>query len=158
MEVVPTFCRHNRLIQNCPICAREQSIEARPVVSSSAPAISRERPSAPRPRGVGGADHGRRTFDAYRQWAARAGSQAAAFAGEPGWTPERRFARVLERMALPGLHRDARYELLVSLGRLGLYELRPGQLALGGENEVTVAAKRSLGIGDPLLLERRASA
>ena len=59
-------------------------------------------------------------------------------------------------MALPGFHRDARFDLLVTLGRLGLYDLRPGALQLGGENEVTVAAKRILGIGDPLLLERRA--
>ena len=46
----------------------------------------------------------------------RAGSQAAAFTGETAWTPERRFARVFERMALPGLHRDARFDLLVTLG------------------------------------------
>jgi hypothetical protein len=287
---VPTFCRHNRLIQNCPICSREQSIEARPIVSSSAPAISRPRsPGAdragttgarsaggsgrtrtgggsrgttvrvrrlargqddgyrselipgvrssadaerladelafaqarlelleaeppglyaevagseeieertwlafliaylgpqdgeapfadiarhrtawssealpdladaePGPRGAHAADRGARTVGAYRAWAARAGSQAAAFTGEPGWTPERRFARVYERLSLPGLHRDARYELLTSLGRLGVYELRAGSLALGGENEVTIAAKRALGIGDPILLERRA--
>ncbi len=37
---MPTFCRHSRLIQNCPICAREQNIELRPVVSSSAPKSS----------------------------------------------------------------------------------------------------------------------
>ena len=36
-DAVPSFCRHNRLIQNCPICSREQAIELRPVVSSSAP-------------------------------------------------------------------------------------------------------------------------
>ncbi len=36
---MPTFCRHNRLLQNCTICAREQNFEARPVVSSSAPKI-----------------------------------------------------------------------------------------------------------------------
>jgi hypothetical protein len=30
-------------------------------------------------------------------------------------------------------------------------------LQLGGDNPVTLAAKRALGIGDPLLLERRAS-
>ena len=33
---VPTFCRHNRLIQNCPICSREQDVEPRPVVSPGA--------------------------------------------------------------------------------------------------------------------------
>jgi hypothetical protein len=50
---------------------------------------------------------GQRTLDAYRQWAQRSGSQEAAFTGDAGWTPERRFARVFERLALPGLHRGA---------------------------------------------------
>jgi hypothetical protein len=279
---MPTFCRHNRLVQNCAICSREQSIEARPVVSSSAPRASQPRertPSSGRRRGTpatiqrgGGVqvrrlargaddgyrspllpglkssddaerladelafsterlkrlesdppglyaevadpagdieertwlafliaylapladtepfaaisaarvpwaradetaldnaalgpraahqpDRGARTIEAYRAWAQRAGSQAAAFSGEVGWTPERRFDRLFERLALPGLHRDARYDLLVTLGRLGVYELRGGRLHLGGDNDVTVAAKRVFGIGDPLLLERRAA-
>lgn len=281
---MPTFCRHNRMIQNCPICSREQEIEPRPIISSSAPRSSqprtgstttRTRASNARPaagsRTAGGlkvrrlargaddgygsrlvpglrsstdaerlaeelafgtarlarleqnppglyaevadsghdveertwlafliayigpldgedsfraiaaartgwasgeepqfdgielgprtahdAERGTRTTDAYRAWAQRAGSQAAAFTGESAWPPERRFERVFERMALPGFHRDARFDLLVTLGRLGLYDLLPGALELGGENEVTVAAKRILGIGDPLLLERRA--
>jgi hypothetical protein len=45
----------------------------------------------------------------------------------------------------------------VTLGRLGVYELRAGSLQFGGANETTVAAKRALGIGDTLLLERRAA-
>ena len=280
---MPTFCRHNRLIQNCPICSKEQAIELRPIVTSSAPRTGQPRPSTPRPRRTGatatprgadgnrvtvrrvarggddgyrnplvlglkssadagrlaeeiafadyrlrvlehdppglyrevadaGADveerswlafltaylcpldgddpfaeiarvrttwssgeipdlsdvqtgprtahdptRGARTLDAYRTWAARAGSQASAFAGDIAWTPERRFARAFERLSLPGFHRDARFDLLVTLGRLGVYDLRAGSLALGGANEVTVGAKRALGIGDPLLLERRAS-
>ncbi len=280
---MPTFCRHNRLIQNCPICSREQSIELRPVLSSSAPRTTQPRPAAPRaarqrpgssqatPGGVrvrrlardvddgyrsplvpglkasgdaerlaeevafaarrlvvlsedppglyaevsgaAGGDleertwlafliaylaplesedpfasirqvrtpwrssgeislegvqtgprtaydpsYGARTVEAYRSWSQRAGSQAAAFSGDPGWTSERRFERVFERLALPGLDRDARFELLVTLGRLGVYDLRAGTLALGGENDATLAAKRVFGIGDPLLLERRAAA
>ncbi len=280
---MPSFCRHNRLVQNCSICSREQSIEARPLVSSGAPRVNQPRPDAPPrpsaarppaagrraagagvrvrmldrgqddgyrsalvpgvkssseaerlaaelafaaarlevlehappglyaevasgedveeatwlafliaylgpletaepfaevarvrtpwasgaapelgevsggPRGAHRPDRGPRTLEAYRAWAARAGRQAEAFTGESGWTGERRFARVYERLALPGLHRDARYELLVTLGRLGRYALRPASLALGGENAVTVAAKRAFGIGDPLLLERRAA-
>jgi hypothetical protein len=284
---MPSFCRHNRLIQNCPICSREQAIEPRPVVSSSAPRSSVPRESGSgagsRPRtggsraragsgtsgGVkvrrlarGGDDgyrtpllaglkssqeaerlaeelafgvtrverlaadppglyaevadpagdieertwlafliaylspledadpfaairaarvawasgqlpnlvgvrtgprsahdpaRGMRTLGAYRGWAARAGSQANAFTGEPAWTPERRSARAFERLALPGLHRDARFDLLVTLGELGVYELSPGSLHVGGDNRVTLAAKRALGIGDPLLLERRAA-
>ncbi len=286
---MPSFCRHNRLLQNCPICTREQSIEARPVVSSGTTAISRPRPASGAPsrssgapgagrRGGGGSrgaasvlkvrrlvrggddghraelapglrssieaerlagelsfsaarlnvlstrppallaeiadrdgdpeertwlaflvaylgpldgedpfrsiaaarsawgsgqlprldgvelgprsahDPGRgaRTAEAYRAWATRAGSQAAAFTGETSWTAERRFSRVYERLALPGMSRDARFELLALLGRLGVYELRPATLALGGDNPVTIAAKRAFGIGDPLLLERRA--
>ena len=100
---------------------------------------------------------GSRTLEAYRTWAKRAGSQAVAFTGELAWTPERRFARAFERLALPGLHRDARFDLLVSLGRLGVYDVRAASLALGGSNDVTVGAKRVFGIGDPHLLERRAS-
>jgi hypothetical protein len=309
---MPSFCRHNRLIQNCPICSKEQSIELRPIVTSSAPRTAQSRPSAPRPTrarsgsparasGAGGitvrrvargADDGYRsplviglkssedagrlagelafaahrlarlendppglyrdvadagadieerswlafliaylcplgiagegiagegiagqgitgdgtgdgageaggedpfaeiervrtswasgelpslegvrvgprsahnpsrgtkTLEAYRTWAARAGSQAAAYTGDAAWAPERRFARAFERLALPGLHRDARFDLLVTLGWLGVYEMRAGSLALGGPNDVTVGAKRAFGIGDPLLLERRAS-
>ncbi len=99
---------------------------------------------------------GSRTLEAYRTWAARAGSQATAFTGDGAWNPQRRFARAFERLALPGLHRDARFDLLVTLGRLGVYDLLASSLALGGANDVTVGAKRALGIGDPLLLERRA--
>jgi hypothetical protein len=284
---MPSFCRHNRLIQNCPICSKEQSIELRPIVTSSAPRTTQPRPSTPRPtrarpgssarssaaggitvrrvaRGAddgyqsplviglkssedagrlaeelafaahrlarlehdppglyrevadAGADieerswlafliaylcplevgaegedpfaeiervrtswtsgelpsldgvrlgprsahepaRGTKTLEAYRAWAARAGSQAAAYTGDAAWAPERRFARAFERLALPGLHRDARFDLLVTLGRLGVYDMLAGSLALGGANDVTVGAKRAFGIGDPLLLDRRAS-
>ncbi len=108
------------------------------------------------PRSAHEAARGTRTIDAYRAWAARSGSQAAAFAGETGWTSERRFGRIFERLALPGLDRGARFDLLVTLGRLGVYELEAGTLALGANDAVTVAAKRLLGIGDSMLLERRA--
>jgi len=108
---------------------------------------------------------GAATLLAYRQWVQRSGgTQAAALAGDEGWTPQRRFERLFERLALPGLARTGRYELLVTLGRLGLYELSADSLhlgaargALGGEDAATVAAKRVFGIGDPLLLERRAA-
>jgi hypothetical protein len=281
---MPSFCRHNRMIQNCPICSKEQAIEQRPLVSSSTPRTVQPRPSgqsrsrttdsrgggsSTAPGGVkvrrlarGGDDgyrsplvpglkssqeaerlaeeiafattrlerlaadppglyaevadpagqleertwlafliaylspiedaedpfagvraarvpwasgelpdladvptgprsayepgRGPRTLEAYRAWAARSGSQAAAFTGDSAWPPERRFARIYERLALPGLNRDARFDLLVTLGALGVYDLVAGALALGGDNRVTLAAKRALGIGDPLLLERRA--
>ncbi len=124
-----------------------------PWSGGESPAMEEIRPG---PRTAHDPARGTQTVDAYRAWAERAGSQAAAFTGESGWSPERRFERVFERLALPGLHRDARFELLVTLGWLGVYELRAPSLQLGGENEVTLAAKRALGIGDPLLLERRA--
>jgi hypothetical protein len=96
-------------------------------------------------------------IDGFEAWGARNGSLARAFAGEASWTPERRFERDFERLGgVRGLSRDMRYELLTLLGRLGVYELRAGRLFLSGENEATWAAKRALGIGDPLLLERRA--
>ena len=288
---MPSFCRHNRLLQNCPICTKEQNIAMRPVVtrsgdgpprpattSTSSPASPARRARASGSRGRGGAggmtvrrlardqDDGfqsglmpglksaaearrladevafasarcarlrtdppglyaevadaaadieqrswlafqiawlspldsddpfsaiaaartswdasgavvapdpehavtgpRGTYDpaaparaaeAYRAWAARAGSQAAAFGGEPSWTPERRFDRVYERLALPGLDRAVRFDLLVTLGCTGVYELAAGSLHLGGSDPVTLAAKRILGIGDPLLLERRSA-
>jgi hypothetical protein len=98
-----------------------------------------------------------RAVAAYRQWAARAGSQSAGFTGEADWSPQRRFARVFERLALPGMTRAARFELLVTLGASGLYELMPDQLQLGVEDDATTqAAKRILLSGDKMLLERRA--
>jgi hypothetical protein len=282
---MPTFCRHNRLLQNCPICAREQDVELRAILSSSAPPSGEPRARTPGRGGVararrsgaaGGAaagltvrrlrhtvddgyrspllpglksseearrlahelafaavrlerlaanppglyaevanpaidveeriwlsfliaylcpleqddpfaairrartswssghepaldaietgprsthlpTAGTRALDAYRTWAQRFGSQAAAFAGDPAWSPDRRFSRAFERLALPGLHRGARFEHLMTLGVLGVCELSASQLELGGDDEVTIASKRALGIGDPLLLERRAA-
>ena len=109
----------------------------------------------PGPRGAVDPATGERTILAYRAWVKRTGSQQAAIAGEPSWTPERRFDRIFERLALPGLGRDQRYEFLVSLGRLGLVDLRPSSLQFG-DGDTTIAAKRVFGIGDKILLERRA--
>ncbi|HEY4450835.1 MAG TPA: hypothetical protein VGN13_04480, partial [Solirubrobacteraceae bacterium] len=99
---------------------------------------------------------GARTLRAYAQWAERSGGtagQRAVFTGDHAWPPDRRFARIFERLALPGLTRPARYEMLVTLGRLGLYELRADSLQLAsadGEDTTALAAKRVFGIGDPL--------
>jgi hypothetical protein len=98
-----------------------------------------------------------RTAAAYRAWAARAGSQAAALSGEPAWTPQRRFARAFERLALPGFSRGQRFELLAGLGAAGTYALEAGELFLAAADDPTTeAAKRLLVSGDKLLLERRA--
>lgn len=96
-------------------------------------------------------------LDAYRAWAQRAGSQEAAFAGEAGWTPERRFDRIFERLAFPGFHRIARLDLLSSLARTGRADVRCAALHLNGNDRTVNAAKRALGIGDAILLERRAT-
>ena len=80
------------------------------------------------------------------------------------WTPQRRFERVFERLALPGFGRMGRYDLLITLGRLGLYELRADSLHLGTRTSLITsdptppAAKRVFGIGDPIHIERRATA
>jgi hypothetical protein len=127
------------------------------------------------PRSSHEPSRGAETLRAYGEWtqraaaaagaaAAGAGPQAIAFGGDPVWSPERRFERVFERLALPGFARSARYEMLVTLGALGLYEMRADSLHLtagargvAGEDPTTLAAKRVFGIGDPLLLERRAA-
>ncbi len=107
---------------------------------------------------------GNRTLEAYLQWTQRAGSQVRAFSGDHNWSESRRFERLFERLALPGLGRMGRYDLLLTLGRLGLYELEPDSLHLGAgrleatSDPTTLAAKRLFGIGDPLILERRSLA
>jgi hypothetical protein len=112
---------------------------------------------------------GSETVRAYRHWALHAdrseiGQQVQALVGEESWTPQRRFERAFERLALPGFGRMGRYELLVTLGRLGLYELQADSLHLatghgsGPEDLTTLAAKRVLAVGDPIYLERRAFA
>ena len=122
---------------------------------------------------------GTATLSAYGDWVQRGGHpvaatgaaewassrrQAEAYIGDAGWSPQRRFERLYERLALPGLHRRARFDLLVTMGRLGLYELQAGSLRLSSargiaaEDPTTTAAKRVFGIGDPILLERRAAA
>jgi hypothetical protein len=110
------------------------------------------------PRAAHDPARGASTLLAYRAWAERAGSQAQAFTGDPSWPDQRRFDRAFERLSLPGFGRAARFELLVSLGRLGVYEVRPWSLQLAADplDPTVVASKRVLGIGDPLLLQRRA--
>jgi hypothetical protein len=94
--------------------------------------------------------------DAYRAWVQRAGSQQAAFTGDAAWTPERRFGRVFERLALPGFGRGARFELLAALGAAGRYALAADALHFVEDDATTLAAKRLLVSGDRMLLERRA--
>jgi hypothetical protein len=111
------------------------------------------------PRAGHGAGRGSATIAAYRAWAARAGSQHAGLLGDADWEPERRFVRTIERLALPGLHRGARFELLTSIGALGVAPMLAGTMAFAAADPgdtVALAAKRVLGIGDAINLERRA--
>lgn len=110
---------------------------------------------------------GARALLAFLGWCERGGSCEAAFAGDPEWSAQRRFARVFERLSIHGLPRAARFELLLQLGALRLFELSADSLHLGaasapgastGREPVLEAAKRVFGIGDALTLERRAAA
>jgi hypothetical protein len=103
----------------------------------------------------GEGDHAR-TIQAYQAWAQRAGSQEAAITGEASWTPERRFGRVFERLALPGFSRAARFDMLAVLGAAGRYPLAADAVHFVEDDATTLAAKRALVSGDRLLLERRA--
>jgi hypothetical protein len=108
------------------------------------------------PRGTHERARGATALAAYVRFAQRAGSQQLAFTGDASWTPAQRFERIHERLVLPGLHRRARYELLVTLGRLGRFPLAAPGLLLTEEDRVMLAAKRVFAIGDRLTLERRA--
>jgi hypothetical protein len=160
----------------CFLTAYLSPLEGPEPFSSIRAALGRERDASedlselPRgPRASTGSERGGETLRAYRGWYEQAdrskiGQQASAFAGDPAWSAERRFERVFERLALPGLTRAVRYDLLVLLGTLGPYELRAPSLELSGaktggvEDATTLAAKRVFAIGDALLLERRAAA
>jgi hypothetical protein len=97
-----------------------------------------------------------KTAASYRAWVARAGSQEQAFTGETIWSPERRFGRVFERLALPGFTRAMRFDLLAALGAAGRYDLEADAVHFVEDDATTLAAKRLLVSGDTMLLERRA--
>jgi hypothetical protein len=127
-----------------------------PWAGDGLPALEQAQPG---PRSAHDPGRGAVTAEAYRAWAARAGSQVAGLLGEPDWAPQRRFARTFERLTLPGFARGPRYELLVTLGTLGVVPLEAGTLAVGSDplDPVVTAAKRVTGIGDAITIERRAT-
>jgi hypothetical protein len=101
---------------------------------------------------------GTATLTAYRAWAQRAGSQQAALAGE-ALSPQRRFDRAFERLALPGLARAGRYEFLVLVSNLGVADIEAGALLLGETMDpTTLASKRVFGMGDAVILRQRSAA
>ncbi len=107
------------------------------------------------PRGSYEPGRGVATLEAYVRFAERAGGQRPALEGDASWTAAQRFERVYERLSLPGLHRRARYDLLVTLARLRGLALEGPGLLLTEDDAVTLAAKRVFGIGDRMTLERR---
>ena len=131
------------------------------------PSTLRTSPSVPLgPRTSHDPARGAQTLDAYRRGSPGRGLAGAAFTRRAGWTPAAALRAPLRALALPGFGRVARYELLVTLGRLGLYELR-GRLAAprpGARAGVARATRRRWppsacsAIGDPIHLERRAAA
>ena len=115
-----------------PFAGIEAVLAAAPAPGAATSELGELLDTVPRgPRSSHRPGSGARTLQAYAQWAERGGGQEAAFTGDAGWSPERRFARLFERLALPGLSRAARYELLVTLGRLGIHDLRADSLQLG---------------------------
>jgi hypothetical protein len=103
---------------------------------------------------------GNAAFVGYRAWAQRGGGQVPALMGEESWTPQHRYDRAFERLGLPGFGRPHRVEFLAIAHRLGLVDLEPWTLHLSSAtptDPVILAAKRILGIGDPVLLQRRQS-
>lgn len=103
------------------------------------------------------AAHAERMLAAHRAWAAKGGSQHAVLTGEEAWDSSRRFDRAFERLALPGYGRVPRYEYVTIAGALGLIDAVPNSLLLAEATATpTMAAKRIFGIGDPLLIGRRA--
>ncbi|MBA2348432.1 MAG: hypothetical protein H0V81_09065 [Solirubrobacterales bacterium] len=100
---------------------------------------------------------GERMLVAYRAWAQKGGGQHLILAGDESWEPTRRFDRAYERLALPGFGRVPRYEFVTLAGALGLIDAVPQSLLLADATAApTMAAKRIFGIGDPILIARRA--
>ncbi|WP_210492254.1 hypothetical protein [Patulibacter sp. SYSU D01012] len=122
------------------------------------PPVEALREAAVGPRGAHAHDRGAVTLQAYRDRAAKAGAQLAMLT-PAGTDAARRFDAAYRALALPGLGRPARFELLVSLGRFGLADIAPWSLLLdAGRDPVSVAAKRAFLTDDAVLLQRRIGA
>ena len=136
--------------------ARIRSPRSAPRARRGPPASCPTSAAARGPRTSHDAAAGERTVLAYRAWAQRAGGQDAAFAGESSWTPERRFDRLFERLALPGFGRGGplRAARRRSAGSASS-TCAPPRCSFT-DDAATTAAKRVFGIGDKILLERRA--
>jgi hypothetical protein len=111
------------------------------------------------PRTAHDPGRGLKTIEAFDAWAARQGGAGAALVGDEDWDAARRYDRAFERLALPGFPRAARLEFLLLASSLGLADFEINTLNLSAApptDPVMLAAKRILGIGDVILLRRRA--
>lgn len=85
------------------------------------------------------------------------GSLESALVGESSWTPQRRYARVLDRLSLKGLSRAVRIDIVTGMARCGALAADADALHLLTDQD-TDAAKRLFAVADVGLLERRAAA
>ena len=83
------------------------------------------------PRAAHDPKRGASTLTAYRAWAGRAGSQAAALAGEEAWPPAAPLRPRLRAARVARLGRAGRYEFLVLASWLGLRRSRPARCCWG---------------------------
>ena len=105
---------------------------------------------------IAGADP--RTIPAYRAWAGAPARRPRRFLGEPTWSPERRFGRAFERLALPGFAARPATSCWSRSAPPGPHDLAADALHIGKLDDATIlAAKRLLVSGDAMLLERRAA-
>ena len=98
---------------------------------------------------------GARTVLAYRAWAQRAGGQRAAFAGESSGLPSAASTASSSASRCRASAAAGATSCSSALGRLGVADARASSLQFT-DDAATTAAKRVFGIGDKILLERRA--
>jgi hypothetical protein len=79
---------------------------------------------------------------------------------DPTWSPQRRFARLFDRLRIPGFTRAQRFDFLATLAAAGQLDAEADSLFFDvkANDPTTLAAKRALNSGDAMLLERRAKA
>ena len=78
--------------------------------------------------------------------------------GDSGWSPQRRFERVFERLSLPGLRPPGPLRPAVTLGSIGTLRVAGAGAAADRGRRDLATAKRVFAIGDRMTLERRAKA
>jgi hypothetical protein len=144
---VPTFCRHNRVLAQCPICSKGTLLdESRPAARRATPRASGRRGSLPKsdgPRSSRGPFVAAGPYDGaeIRLERVPGGLRLAAWRG--GQID--RTAPVLSAADLPRLLEEAAEEGLLTL---------PGELRLPEEGTVAASAGRTGELRDELRVER----